>query len=167
MVEGKEPLRGVRGHDPLVSERPGTVMVALRGRCGECEARISPMYPAVELSTAIGSGLVAWLVSPPWLAVALGLMVLLAVVLAAIHFRHMRLPASIVYAAYPIVVSGLVVDALVRHHAGWLLRGLGGAGIALAIYGGIWLIYPAGIGLGDVRLVPSWDLCLRTQAGRS
>ncbi len=79
----------------------------------------------------------------------------------------MRLPASIVYPAYPIVVSGLVVDALVRHPAGWLLRGLGGAGIALAIYGGIWLIYPAGIGLGDVRLVPLVGFVLAYAAGRS
>ncbi len=128
--------------------------LALRGRCARCGKRISVMYPLVELATAIGFGLVAWLVSPPALAVVLALMVLLAVVLTAIDFQHMRLPSAIVFPAYPIVIAGLVVDALVRHHADWLLRGLAGAGIAFAIYGGIWLVYPPGIGLGDVTLVP-------------
>lgn len=128
--------------------------LALRGTCARCGKRISPMYPLVELSTAIGFGIVAWLVSPIGLAVTLALMVLLTVVLAAIDFRLMRLPSAIVYPAYPMVIAGLLVDALVRHHPDWLLRGLAGAGIAFAIYGGIWLVYPAGIGLGDVRLVP-------------
>jgi leader peptidase (prepilin peptidase)/N-methyltransferase len=133
---------------PLVS------WLALRGRCARCGTRISAMYPLVELSTGIAFGLVAWLVSPPALAVALALMALLSVVLTPIDFRLMRLPTAIVFPAYPVVISGILVDALVRHHADWLLRGLAGAGIAFAIYGGLRLIYPAGIGLGDVQLVP-------------
>ena len=128
--------------------------IALRGRCAHCGKRISPMYPMAELATATGFGLVAWLASPLWLAVALALMVLVSVVLTAIDLEHMRLPSAIVYPAYPVVAAGLIGDALSRHHPEWLLRALAGAGIALVIYGGLWFLYPAGIGLGDVRLVP-------------
>lgn len=128
--------------------------LALRGRCARCGKQISAMYPVVELSTATGFGLVAWRVSPPWLAIALAVMVLIAVVLTAIDFRLMRLPSAIVFPAYPVVIALLVVDALTRHHPDWLLRGLAGAAIAFAIYGGLWLAYPAGIGFGDVQLVP-------------
>ena len=139
---------------------PVVSWLALRGRCARCAARISPTYPLVELTTAIGFGLVAWAVTPSGLAVSLALMVFLTVVLTVIDFRVMRLPSSIVLPAYPMVGAGLVADAVLTHETYGLLRGLAGAGIAFAIYGGIWLVYPAGIGFGDVKLAPLVGLVL-------
>jgi leader peptidase (prepilin peptidase) / N-methyltransferase len=73
---------------PLVS------WLLLRGRCDNCEARISVRYFAVELLTAV-SFLIIWRSFPPPLAAAYCLFVAFVVAATFIDFEHFIIPDEI------------------------------------------------------------------------
>ena len=83
--------------------------VLLRGRCRHCDARISPLYPAVELVTALLIvACFAVFGATAWAALAAGFCAVL-VALSAIDAQHRIVPNRI-------VVPSAVV-ALVAHTA--------------------------------------------------
>jgi leader peptidase (prepilin peptidase)/N-methyltransferase len=119
----------------------------LRGRCRHCGARISPRYPAVELLTAAAfAAVVAVRGFDEGLVVELPFVAAL-IALAGIDLDHKLLPNVIVY---PLAVYGVVAVAvvdtgdLVEH----LIAGVAAAGFLLAAL----VAYPAGMGMGDVKL---------------
>ncbi|WP_047866309.1 prepilin peptidase [Rubrobacter aplysinae] len=121
--------------------------VVLRGRCRECGAGISPRYPLVELATAVLFAAAAYLLGPSVeLATAL-ILVCALVALAVTDLEHQLLPNVIVV---PALLAGLVLSA-VANPAGWwtypvVAAGMGGFLLALA------LVYPGGMGMGDVKM---------------
>jgi leader peptidase (prepilin peptidase) / N-methyltransferase len=74
------------------------------------------------------------------------------VVLTVIDFEHHLLPDRIVYPAFILAWLSLIVIALVRSDADRLLD----AAIGAAVFGGFFflvaLVYPAGMGGGDIKL---------------
>jgi leader peptidase (prepilin peptidase)/N-methyltransferase len=119
--------------------------LVLRGRCRRCRALISPLYPAVEIVTA------ALIAASIWRfgltahgALAAGFCAAL-VALAAIDFRHRIVPDRIVL---PAAAATLVLHTLLDPSPEWALASFGAAGFFLAAV----LVYPPGLGLGDVKL---------------
>jgi leader peptidase (prepilin peptidase)/N-methyltransferase len=156
----------IRGEDniPMIS------WLILRGKCRDCRAPIAIRYPLVELGTASFFGLVcAWTTSSladqsamdmsgATLAVAaLRLVAFLylaavSVALTLIDLETHRLPDKIVLPAYLVGTVLLGSAALVSGDVGRLLS----AGVGLAA---LWLLYflmavlyPGGMGFGDVKL---------------
>lgn len=128
-----------RDNVPLVS------WVLLRGRCRHCGTRIPWRYPAVELATAV-------LFAACFLAFGLTAYAFLAagfcavlVAISAIDIEHRIVPNRIVVPATGIV---LVVNTLIDPSVEWLLGGL--AGFTFLFIAAV--IYPAGMGMGDVKL---------------
>lgn len=74
------------------------------------------------------------------------------VALAAIDLIHHRLPNALTLPSYVISAILLAVAALVRAAPGPLLRALAGLAVLYAFYYLLMLIYPAGMGFGDVKL---------------
>lgn len=127
----------------------------LRGRCRDCRAPISPRYPIVEATTGIAFGVTTLLAGLTWRLPALLYLVALALVLAIIDVSHHRLPDQIVLPAYPTTLALLALaSANPDGPADWasFTRALLGGVILLGLYFGLVLIYPAGMGLGDVKL---------------
>lgn len=85
----------------------------LRGRCRVCQARISPVYPLVELLTAALFAAVAWHTGASWLALAEMAFVAVMLALIFIDAKHKILPDVIIYPAF---VTTLAVGAL---RSGW------------------------------------------------
>jgi leader peptidase (prepilin peptidase) / N-methyltransferase len=117
----------------------------LRGRCRSCGTRISPLYPAVELATA---GLVAGC----FVAFGLGGKAFVAsffcvvlVVLSAIDLTHRIVPNRIVLPAALVV---LLAQTALQPSPEWVLGALGASGFLFVAA----LAYPAGMGMGDVKL---------------
>jgi leader peptidase (prepilin peptidase)/N-methyltransferase len=152
----------IRAYDNV----PVLSWLLLRGKCRDCATPISPRYPLVELGTGvffIAVSLVfgpAILVAPDIRGSVGGLLVLVAflyfaaitVALALIDIDVHKLPNAIVLPAYAVGAVLMTVASIVLGDYSALLR----AGIALAAlflaYFLMAFIYPAGMGLGDVKL---------------
>lgn len=126
--------------------------VVLRGRCRGCGARISPRYPLIELGTAVLFALAAWKFGFTAEAFVFAAFFWALVVLTVIDFEHKLLPDRIVYPTFVIAWVSLIVIALVREDLAPLVN----AGIGAVVFGGFFflvaLIYPAGMGGGDIKL---------------
>lgn len=127
----------------------------LRGRCRDCGEPIAVRYPLVEVGTAVAFGLVAAWAGPSWRLPALLYLAALTVALALIDLDVRRLPDAIVLPAYPVAVALLVLASANPGGApGWsaLVRAAAGAAILALAYALMWVAYPRGMGLGDVKL---------------
>ncbi|MBI9115355.1 prepilin peptidase [Sanguibacter sp. YZGR15] len=123
----------------------------LRGRCRDCEAPISWRYPLVELTTGIVFALIA-LLGPDWTTPLYLYGAAIAIALTLIDIDVHRLPDRIVLPSYPVVLVLLVLASWGADDWPAMLRAvIGGAALLLAYFLMV-LAYPAGMGLGDVKL---------------
>ena len=117
----------------------------LRGKCRSCGTRISPLYPAVELATA---GLVAACIVVFGLTGIGVLSAFFCTVLVAItstDITHRIVPNRIVVPAAAIV---LLAHTALDPSPQWAVGALGASGFLFVAA----LAYPAGMGMGDVKL---------------
>ena len=117
----------------------------LRGKCRSCGARISPLYPAVELATA---GLVAAcfvVFGLTGIAVLSAFFCAVLVAVTSTDLTHRIVPNRIVLPAAAIVLVG---HTLLDPSPAWVLGSLGASGFLFVAA----LAYPAGMGMGDVKL---------------
>jgi leader peptidase (prepilin peptidase) / N-methyltransferase len=124
---------------------PVVSYVLLRGRCRSCRAPIGLLYPAVELTAAvlIAGCVLAFGVTLDALVGALFCCVLVAI--SAIDLRHRIVPNRIVL---PATAVALPAQTLLHPSPEWALAALGASlFLFLAV-----LAYPAGMGMGDVKL---------------
>ena len=117
----------------------------LGGRCRSCRTRIPLVYPVVELITAVllASCVFVFGLTAEGAIAAFFCAVLVAV--SAIDFEHRIIPNRIVLPATAVV---LVANTMRDFSSEWTLAGLGAAGFLFAAA----LVYPAGMGMGDVKL---------------
>ena len=117
----------------------------LRGRCRNCRSRIPFVYPAVELVTALllAGCVLAFGLTVEAAVAAFFCAVLVAV--SAIDLEHRIIPNRIVL---PATVVVLVASTARDLSPEWALAALGASGFLFAAA----LAYPAGMGMGDVKL---------------
>jgi leader peptidase (prepilin peptidase)/N-methyltransferase len=126
--------------------------LVLLGRCDRCGERISARYPLVELATAvlfvaITARFGITLQLPAYLYLAA-----ITIALAMIDFDVKRLPDAIVFPSY-LVGALLLIPAAVAHADWWSAgRGLIAMAALFAFYLAIAMVYPGGMGFGDVKL---------------
>ena len=138
-----------------ISERdniPVLSWLLLRGRSRCCNEPISWRYPLVEAVTGVAFGALAAWVGLSWLLPALLYLAAISIALTMIDLELFRLPNAIVLPSYPVAAVLLTVPALVE---GEPRRLLGAAVAAVALYAFYFLlliVYPAGMGFGDVKL---------------
>jgi leader peptidase (prepilin peptidase) / N-methyltransferase len=116
----------------------------LRGRCRHCGVRIPLVYPAVELLTAvlIAGCVLAFGLTAEAAVSAIFCAVLVAV--SAIDLEHRIIPNRIVL---PATVVLLAANMLRDPSVEWIAAGVGAFAFLLVAA----LIYPAGMGMGDVK----------------
>jgi leader peptidase (prepilin peptidase) / N-methyltransferase len=124
---------------------PVVSYVLLRGRCRSCGAPIGMLYPAVELTAAllVAGCVLAFGLTLDALVAAAFCCVLVAV--SAIDLRHRIIPNRIVL---PATAVALPVQTLLHPSPEWAL---GALGASLFLFLAL-LAYPAGMGMGDVKL---------------
>src|SRR3989440_1983984 len=138
-----------------VDNVPVVSWVMLRGRCRGCGTRISPRYPLVELLTAVVfAAVVLSRGVRPELALDLPFAAMLIAV-AGIDLEHRIVPNKILL---PMAVWGVAASAVVRPHALPELLIAGAAAFTFLLVTA--LIYPAGMGMGDVKLAGVMGLYL-------
>jgi leader peptidase (prepilin peptidase) / N-methyltransferase len=119
--------------------------VLLHGRCRTCDARISPIYPAVEAVTAalvvacvLAFGATAYTALASFFVVVL-------VTLSATDLRYRLVPNRIVLPSAAIV---LVAHTAIDPSVEWAVAALGASAFLLVAA----LVHPKGLGMGDVKL---------------
>ncbi|MGI4720777.1 MAG: prepilin peptidase [Janthinobacterium lividum] len=142
------------GHQITALENiPVISWLALRGKCRNCKAPISPRYPAVELLTGILSGVLVWTFGSGLAGLATLLFLFLLVAMTFIDIDTQLLPDDL---TYPLLWAGLLVnlngtfvplqDAVIGAAAGYLV---------------LWSVYwlfklvtgKEGMGYGDFKLL--------------
>jgi leader peptidase (prepilin peptidase)/N-methyltransferase len=134
--------------------------LALRGKCRHCGNPIGKEPLILEITNAtlfvlFGLRFGADPVLPAFCILAAAL-----VALVWIDLHEFRLPREITYTAFVLSSVAIVVAALVDDEPERIWQAFLGAGIALALMGGIYLVSRGGMGDGDVRLAPLLGLHL-------
>ena len=126
--------------------------LVLRGRCRDCRAPISPRYPLVEAGTALVFAVLAARIGldpelPAYLYFGA-----IGVALALIDLDVKRLPNVIVLPSYVVALVLLVAAAVVNHDLADLARAVPGMVALFGLFFLLAMVYPAGMGFGDVKL---------------
>jgi leader peptidase (prepilin peptidase) / N-methyltransferase len=135
-----EPIRP-RDNVPLVS------YLLLWGRCRSCKARISLRYPLVEALTGILFAGAAYEFGLNLELLSALALILALVALAGTDLEHRLLPNVIVG---PATLVGFVLSVLASPERWWIYLVS-----AVAVAGGLFaltLVYPGGMGMGDVKM---------------
>jgi leader peptidase (prepilin peptidase) / N-methyltransferase len=143
------------GCDTQLAERDNIPVVSwlvLRGRCRTCQEPISARYPAVEVATGVVFGVVAWRIGADWTLPAYLAFFATLLAVSLIDLEHYIVPNRIVFPMLAFSVPALAVVAAVQGEWGRLGTALIGAVAASAGLFLIALIYPKGMGMGDVKL---------------
>ncbi|MFF8094513.1 prepilin peptidase [Streptomyces sp. NPDC016675] len=126
-----------------------------RARCGQCPAGTAPYGPPATspatVTALVCAALAAATGTRPELAVWL-LLAPAAVLLAVVDLRVRRLPDPLTLPLAGAALALLGLAALLPEHAGRWTTALLGALALGAGYGVLFLINPAGMGFGDVKL---------------
>ena len=133
-----EPIRP-RDNVPLLS------YVLLHGRCRACHAAIGLRYPAVELLTAVLATACVLVFGPTLHALATAIFCAALVAISATDIERWIVPNRVVL---PATVAVLALQIAWRPSLEWPLAALG-AGLFLFVAA---LMYPKGMGMGDVKL---------------
>ena len=129
--------------------------IVLRGRCRHCGAKIAARYPLIELATALlFAGLVLLRGAHPYLWLGLPFIALMVVV-AAIDLEHRIVPHRILIVATAWVVPVALVVQTTRVPEQLIAATAAGGLLFIAV-----LAYPAGMGMGDVKLAAVMGLYL-------
>ena len=128
-----------RDNIPLVS------FLLLRGRCRYCGAQIPWRYPAVEATTAVlvAACVLVWGIS--WDTAVAAFFCATLVAISAIDIERRIIPNRIVLPAAAVV---LVAQTILHPSVEWIAAALGASLFFLLAA----LAYPAGMGMGDVKL---------------
>jgi leader peptidase (prepilin peptidase)/N-methyltransferase len=129
---------------------------ALRGRCRSCGEHIALRYPAVELTAALLVAGSVWKFGFHLEALVASFFCLALVAVSATDLEHRIIPNRIVVPAAAIV---LAAQTALHPSPEWAIAGFGASGFLFIAA----LVYPAGMGMGDVKLA----LLLGAMLGRT
>lgn len=128
----------------------------LRGRCRSCGEHIALRYPAVELTAALLVAGSVWKFGFHLEALVASFFCLALVAVSATDLEHRIIPNRIVVPAAAIV---LAAQTALHPSPEWAIAAFGASGFLFIAA----LVYPAGMGMGDVKLA----LLLGAMLGRT
>jgi len=117
----------------------------LRGRCRSCSVRIPLRYPLVELVAALLFAACFWRFGVSGTAAVASIFCLTLVAVSATDLEHRIIPNRIVV---PAGLAVLAANTALHPSPRWAIAAVGASGFLLAAA----LAYPAGMGMGDVKL---------------
>lgn len=124
----------------------------LRGRCRNCASAISARYPVVEGITGVLFALLAARIGFTWALPAYLYLAAVGVALAFIDFDTKRLPNALTLSSYPVVAGLLLLPAALDDRWDQYFHALIGGAILFGCYLLAAVLFPAGMGMGDVKL---------------
>ncbi len=121
--------------------------LALGRRCASCRQPIPWRYPALELASGALAAASMAAFGADWRGLAVMVMAVALVPVVAIDLEHKLIPNIVVLPAAAVAL----VFAVLHDPGRWWVPVIAAAGAA-AFLGVLWLLYPRGMGFGDVKL---------------
>lgn len=155
----RERVLGVRPHCTCCgsglrarSVVPGIAYLTRSNRCVVCESRIWTRLPWLEILTAITLGYVGLDIGFAWSLPAYFVAFNALLAITIVDVQYYMIPNRILYPSLfsMIVLFGLA--ALLGRNGEEFMSAIAGMGSATVFFWLIWVIYPRGMGKGDVRL---------------
>lgn len=127
--------------------------LASRGKCHHCQVKISPRYPMIELTTAIGTMLVAWQFGATPMGYMALAFTLILITICVIDFEHQLILDNL---SLPLLWLGLLVNT--QSVFSTPTEAIWGAAIGYML---LWIVFHAfklitgkeGMGYGDFKLL--------------
>ncbi len=136
-----------RAKIPFYDNIPVISYIILRGRCRQCKAKIPYTYPAIEIVTAM-MFLANYYYFGRSLQLLSGIILVSALIaVSAIDIQFKIIPNAI---TWPMAVVGLALSIISDPLRWWFPLAFGAGAFAFMLI--IHLIYPRGMGMGDVKL---------------
>ncbi|MCA1687774.1 MAG: prepilin peptidase [Actinobacteria bacterium] len=126
---------------PLIS------YMILRGRCRNCKQRISARYPLVEALTGVLFGAAVLRFGMSLQLISALVLICVVVALAGTDLAQRLLPNVIIG---PAAIAGLALSTIAEP-ARWWVYLVSAAAVAGALFALV-LVYPRGMGMGDVKM---------------
>ncbi|MFC7493403.1 MULTISPECIES: prepilin peptidase [unclassified Nocardioides] len=136
----------------LVARIPERLPVEEQGVSYAAVSRRPGLAWHCAVAAATAGGLVGWSVGWAWPLLFLLPLVLVGVTLAVVDWHTRLLPTVIIWPALAGTALLAGVAALLDADPGAWVRAAIGAAVVGGFFGLLWLVYPAGMGFGDVRL---------------
>jgi len=148
--------------------------IVLRGKCRDCGAPVTPRYLLVELGTGLFFAAVAfWVFTAPQAPTSVVALILtlvaylylaaISVALAFIDLETHRLPNVLVLPGYIVGLALLTASCFFTGDFGPLVVAAIAGAVLFTVYFVMALVYPGGMGLGDVKLAGVLGLFLGWQ----
>jgi prepilin signal peptidase PulO-like enzyme (type II secretory pathway) len=119
----------------------------LKGRCRDCKTRISPRYPLVEALTAFLFALSYYFKGLGFDLILSVILISALIIVSFTDIEHGIIPNVVIL---PFTAIGLVVSIILKPQKWWVILAFAfGAFLFMLI---ISLVYPKGMGMGDVKL---------------
>jgi leader peptidase (prepilin peptidase)/N-methyltransferase len=128
----------------------------LRGNCRSCRARISPRYPLTELAVGIAFAATAVVLNDDPAELALGLVFVAVLAAVALIDLEQRVIPNAILLAGALIAVGIVAAADPASLGGRALSAVAAGGFLFTAA----LLYPRGMGMGDVKLAALMGLYL-------
>ena len=147
-VSGRSMCPDCGARIPAYDNIPVVSWLVLRGRCRNCGERISVRYPLAELGLA-AAFVASWFrFEGDWALIALGCVFCLTLLIVTLtDLDHRIIPNKVLIAS---LVAGVALAVLAD--AGDLDERVIAAAVAFAVLFLVALVYPSGMGMGDVKL---------------
>ena len=126
--------------------------ILLKGKCRNCAEPISARYPAVEILTALVFCAMALRFGYDWVLPAFLYLGAVGVALALIDLDVKRLPDALTLPSYVVGAVLLGAASVANGEPGVMIRAGLGALALFVFYFILLVVYPAGMGFGDVKL---------------
>ncbi len=143
------------GCDEFIKPRDNVPVISwllLRGQCRHCGQPISARYPLVEMLTAVLFAAMAARFGYDWQLPAFLYFAAIGLALAAIDLDTKRLPNVLTLPSYAVALVLMLIPTVLDNRGPDFVRALAGAAILFGLYFVLAMIYPAGMGFGDVKL---------------
>lgn len=138
---------------PLYDNIPILSYLLLRGACRSCGSRISPVYPVIEVATALISLLLFHKYGLSWKYGISFIFVSALLVVTVIDIRYQIIPDAISIPGIPLAVLASAA-VMGRPWLDALLGALIGGGLLFLVAAGYWLFTRReGMGGGDIKLL--------------
>lgn len=150
-IGGRSSCQSCQAQIPFYFNVPVISFIMLRGKCRNCHSPISKLYPFTEIATLLITLLITMKLNSNFAIISGFIFSVISVALIIIDWREHRLPNSLTYTLFLILLVISFLQSLINRDYALLKRSLIASVVLVLFYLLINLVSKGGMGMGDVK----------------